>query len=116
MPEGDTIFRSADVLRRHLVGGEILEAWSQPRPGLVRVPRLDRLVGRRVASVETRSPSPFATGLLFDYGMVRIESAGQDQALSNINYLRYPVRIKGDDVDATPDPRNFWGYPWQESP
>jgi endonuclease VIII len=54
MPEGDTIFRSADVLRRHLLGGEILEAWSQPRPGLVRVPRLDRLVGRRVASVEAR--------------------------------------------------------------
>jgi endonuclease-8 len=54
MPEGDTIFRSADVLRRHLLGGEILDAWSQPRPGLVRVPRLDRLVGRRVESVEAR--------------------------------------------------------------
>jgi uncharacterized membrane protein YdbT with pleckstrin-like domain len=30
-------------------------------------------------------------GLLFDYGMVRVESAGQDQALSKIQYLRYPV-------------------------
>ena len=30
-------------------------------------------------------------GLLFDYGMVRVESAGQDQALSRIQYLRYPV-------------------------
>lgn len=30
-------------------------------------------------------------GLLFDYGMVRVESAGQDQALSRIRYLRYPV-------------------------
>lgn len=30
-------------------------------------------------------------GLLFDYGMVRVESAGQDQALSQINYLRYPL-------------------------
>lgn len=30
-------------------------------------------------------------GLLFDYGMVRVESAGQDQALSSIRYLRYPV-------------------------
>ncbi|MFP5501946.1 MAG: hypothetical protein ACLGIN_05615 [Candidatus Sericytochromatia bacterium] len=27
-----------------------------------------------------------------------------------LDYIRYPVRIKGDDVDATPDPRNFWGY------
>ena len=54
MPEGDTIHRSADVLRRHLLGGEVLEAWSQPRPGLARVPRLSRLVGRRVESVEAR--------------------------------------------------------------
>jgi endonuclease-8 len=54
MPEGDTIFRSADVLRRHLLGGEILEAWSQPRPGLARVPPLGRLEGRRVESVESR--------------------------------------------------------------
>jgi endonuclease-8 len=54
MPEGDTIFRSADVLRRHLLGGVVLEAWSQPRPGLARVPRLSRLVGSRVESVEAR--------------------------------------------------------------
>ena len=54
MPEGDTIFRSADVLRRHLVGGEVLEARSQPRPGLSRVPSLGRLEGRRVESVEAR--------------------------------------------------------------
>jgi endonuclease-8 len=54
MPEGDTIFRSADVLRRHLLGGVVREAWSQPRPGLARVPRLSRLVGRSVESVEAR--------------------------------------------------------------
>lgn len=30
-------------------------------------------------------------GLLLDYGMVRVESAGQDQALSRIRYLRHPV-------------------------
>lgn len=30
-------------------------------------------------------------GLLFNYGMVRVESAGQDQALSRIEYLRYPL-------------------------
>ena len=54
MPEGDTIHRSADVLRRHLLGGTVLESWSQPRPGLERVPRLSRLEGRRVESVEAR--------------------------------------------------------------
>ncbi|HBN07936.1 MAG TPA: hypothetical protein DD435_04550 [Cyanobacteria bacterium UBA8530] len=27
-----------------------------------------------------------------------------------LDYIRYPVRIKGDDVDESPDPRNFWGY------
>jgi len=54
MPEGDTIFRSADVLRRHLLGGVVREAWSQPRPGLARVPRLSRLEGRTVESVEAR--------------------------------------------------------------
>ncbi len=54
MPEGDTIFRSAEVLRRALLGGEVREAWSQPRPGLARVPRLSRLVGERVTAVEAR--------------------------------------------------------------
>jgi endonuclease-8 len=54
MPEGDTIFRTAEVLRRALVGGVVREAWSQPRPGLSRVPRLSRLVGMRVESVEAR--------------------------------------------------------------
>lgn len=33
-------------------------------------------------------------GLLFNYGMVRVESAGQDQALSRIEYLRYPVTFQ----------------------
>lgn len=27
-----------------------------------------------------------------------------------LDYLRYPSRLKGDDVDETPDPRNFFGY------
>ncbi|MFN0028430.1 MAG: PH domain-containing protein [Acidimicrobiales bacterium] len=33
-------------------------------------------------------------GLLLDYGMVRVESAGQNQALANIRYLRYPLRFQ----------------------
>lgn len=33
-------------------------------------------------------------GLLLDYGMVRVESAGQNQALAHIRYLRYPVRFQ----------------------
>lgn len=27
-----------------------------------------------------------------------------------LDYLRYPSRLKGDDIDETPDPRNFFGY------
>jgi endonuclease-8 len=54
MPEGDTIFRTASVLRRALVGGVIRRAFAQPRPGLARVPPLERLVGSSVESVEAR--------------------------------------------------------------
>ncbi len=38
-------------------------------------------------------------GLLFDYGMVRVESAGQDQALGRIRYLRYPLTFQRELVD-----------------
>lgn len=54
MPEGDTIFRTAEVLRRSLLRGVVRRAWAQPRPGLVRVPRVDGLVGTTVTSVEAR--------------------------------------------------------------
>jgi endonuclease-8 len=54
MPEGDTIFRTAAVLRRALVGGVIRAARAQPQPGLARVPVLGRLVGSWVESVEAR--------------------------------------------------------------
>ena len=54
MPEGDTIHRTAAVLRRALVGGTVTAARAQPRPGLVRVPRLEPLVGARVTAVEAR--------------------------------------------------------------
>ena len=54
MPEGDTIFRTADVLRRALLGGVVRRAQAQPRPGLSRVPRLSRLVGTSVEVVEAQ--------------------------------------------------------------
>jgi endonuclease-8 len=54
MPEGDTIFRTAKVLRATLVGRRITAARSQPRPGLRRPPDLSRLVGATVTSVESR--------------------------------------------------------------
>ncbi|HET6381295.1 MAG TPA: DNA-formamidopyrimidine glycosylase family protein [candidate division Zixibacteria bacterium] len=52
MPEGDTIFRTADVLRRALAGSRVLRARAQPRPGLSRVPDLSVLEGTRVERVE----------------------------------------------------------------
>jgi endonuclease-8 len=54
MPEGDTIFRTAEVLRAVLVGRDVTAARAQPGPGLRRVPDLRRLVGARVTSVEAR--------------------------------------------------------------
>jgi endonuclease-8 len=54
MPEGDTIFRTAEVLRRALAGRRITDARAQPRPGLRRVPDLSRLIGATVERVEAR--------------------------------------------------------------
>jgi endonuclease VIII len=54
MPEGDTIFRTATVLRRALLGGVVRRAVAQPAPGLTRVPDLSVLVGSSVVAVESR--------------------------------------------------------------
>ncbi|HET7685200.1 MAG TPA: DNA-formamidopyrimidine glycosylase family protein [Candidatus Limnocylindria bacterium] len=54
MPEGDTIFRTATVLREALAGRVVTRARAQARPGLRRVPDLSRLEGRRVERVEAR--------------------------------------------------------------
>jgi endonuclease-8 len=54
MPEGDTIFRTAVVLRSVLVGGTIRAATAQAQPGMRRVPDLDRLVGAAITSVDSR--------------------------------------------------------------
>lgn len=54
MPEGDTIFRTAEVLRAVLVGRRITAARAQPRPGLRLVPDLSRVVGATIRSVEPR--------------------------------------------------------------
>jgi endonuclease VIII len=52
MPEGDTIFRTADVLRAALVGRRVTAARAQARPGMRRVPDLSRVVGTTVERVE----------------------------------------------------------------
>ena len=54
MPEGDTIFRTAEVLRAALVGRRITAARAQPGPGLRRVPDLSRVIGAMVSTVEAR--------------------------------------------------------------
>jgi endonuclease VIII len=54
MPEGDTIHRTAEVLRAVLLGRTITAARAQPHPGLRRVPDLGRLAGTLVTSVEAR--------------------------------------------------------------
>jgi endonuclease-8 len=54
MPEGDTIFRTAEVLRAVLLNRRVTNARAQPRPGLRRVPDLSRLIGATVTQVEAR--------------------------------------------------------------
>ncbi|HEX3218685.1 MAG TPA: DNA-formamidopyrimidine glycosylase family protein [Candidatus Limnocylindria bacterium] len=54
MPEGDTIYRTAEVLRRALLGGVLRRAVAQPGPGLARVPDLSVLIGSAVSAVEAR--------------------------------------------------------------
>ena len=54
MPEGDTLARSAAVLRRWLVGGAIMTARAQVGPRLRIGPDLSPLVGMRVTKVEPR--------------------------------------------------------------
>ncbi|MDP9243686.1 MAG: Fpg/Nei family DNA glycosylase, partial [Chloroflexota bacterium] len=54
MPEGDTIFRTAAVLRAVLVGRTVIGARGRARPGMRRVPDLNRLVGTAVTDVESR--------------------------------------------------------------
>jgi endonuclease-8 len=51
VPEGDTLFRTAQGLRPYLVGRDILAARAQgPRP----VPQVQRIVGKRVDAVEAQ--------------------------------------------------------------
>lgn len=54
MPEGDTLFRTATVLRRVLVGQIITAAVARPGPGVSRVPDLSGLAGLAVVAVEVR--------------------------------------------------------------
>jgi endonuclease-8 len=53
MPEGDTIFRTAETLRRVLLGREIVAAEAPSPKGLGRWP-IARLVGTTVEAVEPR--------------------------------------------------------------
>src|SRR5688500_3769587 len=54
MPEGDTIFRTAEVIRAALLDRRVTGARAQARPGLRRVPDLSVLIGATVASVAAR--------------------------------------------------------------
>jgi endonuclease VIII len=54
VPEGDTIYRTAEVLRAAIAGRRITNARAQPRPGLRRVPQLSRVIGATVIGVEAR--------------------------------------------------------------
>lgn len=66
MPEGDTIFRTADVLRRALAGELIVAAQARHGPRYGTPPELSRIVGATVDGVEPRGKHllmHFSTGL-----------------------------------------------------
>lgn len=54
MPEGDTVARTATVLRRWLLGGTVRGAKARAGPLLRHAPDLSGLVGMRVTSVASR--------------------------------------------------------------
>jgi endonuclease VIII len=54
MPEGDTIARTADVLRRALVGERVTDARARPQPGMRSVPDLSVLIGTAITAVHSR--------------------------------------------------------------
>lgn len=54
MPEGDSLFRTATVLRRVLAGQRVTAAVARPGPLVARVPDLSGLVGLEVTRVEAR--------------------------------------------------------------
>jgi endonuclease-8 len=54
VPEGDTIYRTAEVLRRVLLGQRLTAAHAHHGPFLRRPPDLRALVGATVVSVESR--------------------------------------------------------------
>ena len=69
MPEGDTVARSAMVLRRWLVGGTLRLAQARPGPLLRVAPDLSELAGMRVASVESRGKQLL---MRFEHGRHRL--------------------------------------------
>jgi endonuclease-8 len=67
MPEGDTLFRTARVLGRILVGGTLTTARAQPGPLVRRVPDLSPMVGAKVLGLESRGK----------HLLVRVEDGGR---------------------------------------
>jgi endonuclease-8 len=86
VPEGDTIYRTAEVLRRVLLGQRVTAAHAHAGPFLRRPPHLRALVGATVVSVESRGKH-----LLIGFGF---EAAGGAAAAHRFT-LRTHMRMTG---------------------
>ncbi len=86
MPEGDTIYRTAEVLRRVLLGQRVTPAHARAGPLLRRPPDLRALVGATVVSVESRGKH-----LLIGFGF---EAAG-GEGMAHRFTLRTHMRMTG---------------------
>ena len=88
MPEGDTIFRTAEVLRAALGGRLITSARAQAGPGLRRVPDLSPLVGAAVAEVSARGKHLL---IAFDNGLtLRSHLRMRAAQLQQLRLMRVP--------------------------
>jgi endonuclease-8 len=86
VPEGDTIFRTAEVLRRVLLGQKVTAAHAHPGPFLRRPPDLRALLGATVVSVESRGKH-----LLIGFGFEAARGAGAAHRFT----LRTHMRMTG---------------------
>jgi endonuclease-8 len=86
VPEGDTLYRTAEVLRRVLLGQSVTAAHAHAGPFLRRPPDLRPLVGATVVSVESRGKH-----LLIGFGF---EAAGGASVAHRFT-LRTHMRMTG---------------------
>ncbi|MBU6428036.1 MAG: family 10 glycosylhydrolase, partial [Cyanobacteria bacterium REEB65] len=82
--------------------------WAKSHPDTLVRDGFGELSGAVEPGSDTVSPALPEVRVELDRIVDELASHSVDGVM--LDYLRYPVRMKGDDIDETPDPRNFFGY------